>query len=192
MGHMKCAVAISSHVSDGLPRGSLMYCFSTDDSSKKDIEVLASFGEFCAHPRPIILDGDVYYIGLSKTGKIYVSKSPNNCSLLSSSATSLAIASEFIIFTTTTHEAIFVPFSSLPLTLPKTDTVSTHGSEKEVLGPPKDIPTQWSVRKVERGSRIVVAVPSSMSLVLQMPRGNLETINPRPLVMQVVKEDLDA
>ncbi|KAH0829046.1 IKI3 family-domain-containing protein [Lanmaoa asiatica] len=31
-----------------------------------------------------------------------------------------------------------------------------------------------------------------MSLVLQMPRGNLETINPRPLVMKVVKADLDA
>ena len=55
----------------------------------------------------------------------------------------------------------------------------------------KEIPSEWTVRKVERGSRIVIAVPSSMSLVLQMPRGNLETINPRPLVMEVVKHDLD-
>ena len=46
-------------------------------------------------------------------------------------------------------------------------------------------------RKVERGSKIVVAVPSTMSLVLQMPRGNLETINPRPLVMEVVTKDLN-
>lgn len=53
------------------------------------------------------------------------------------------------------------------------------------------MPSEWTIRKVERGSRIVVAVPSSMSLVLQMPRGNLETINPRPLVMEVVKHDLD-
>ncbi len=30
-----------------------------------------------------------------------------------------------------------------------------------------------------------------MSLVLQMPRGNLETINPRPLVMEIVKQDVD-
>jgi elongator complex protein 1 len=35
-------------------------------------------------------------------------------------------------------------------------------------------------------------VPSAMSLVLQMPRGNLETINPRPLVMKVLKDNLDA
>ena len=31
-----------------------------------------------------------------------------------------------------------------------------------------------------------------MSLVLQMPRGNLETINPRPLVLRVVKQDLES
>lgn len=49
----------------------------------------------------------------------------------------------------------------------------------------------WEKRRVERGSKIVTAVPSVMSLVLQMPRGNLETVNPRPLVMAVVKRDLD-
>lgn len=50
----------------------------------------------------------------------------------------------------------------------------------------------WQRRRVERGSRIVTVVPSTMSLVLQMPRGNLETINPRPLVMEAVKDDLEA
>lgn len=33
-------------------------------------------------------------------------------------------------------------------------------------------------------------MPSNMSLVLQMPRGNLETINPRPLVMAIVRQDI--
>ncbi|WFD30715.1 Putative elongator complex protein 1 [Malassezia sp. CBS 17886] len=46
-------------------------------------------------------------------------------------------------------------------------------------------------RRVERGSRIVTAVPSAMSLVLQMPRGNLETIAPRPMVLDVVRHCLD-
>lgn len=58
------------------------------------------------------------------------------------------------------------------------------GTGKEVAGTEK--------RRVERGSRIVVAVPSTMSLVLQMPRGNLETINPRAMVMRVVRDDVDA
>lgn len=90
-----------------------------------------------------------------------------------------------MIFTSTTHDVLFVPIASLSTFLADSEATA-------VLSPPKDIPTDWSARKVERGSRIVVAVPSSMSLVLQMPRGNLETINPRPLVMEVVNQDLDA
>ena len=37
----------------------------------------------------------------------------------------------------------------------------------------------------------MAAVPSAMSLVLQMPRGNLETICPRPMVLDVVRDLLD-
>jgi elongator complex protein 1 len=40
-----------------------------------------------------------------------------------------------------------------------------------------------SIRRVERGSKIVTAVKSNISLVLQMPRGNLETVCPRALVL---------
>ena len=49
---------------------------------------------------------------------------------------------------------------------------------------------QWESRRIERGALCVVACPSAMSLVLQMPRGNLETIYPRPLVLSVVKRDV--
>lgn len=48
----------------------------------------------------------------------------------------------------------------------------------------------WMNRRVERGSQIVTVVPSAMTLVLQMPRGNLETVNPRPLVLEVVQRDI--
>lgn len=46
-------------------------------------------------------------------------------------------------------------------------------------------------RAVERGSKIVTVVPSTTNLILQMPRGNLETICPRPLVLRIVRQDLD-
>lgn len=49
---------------------------------------------------------------------------------------------------------------------------------------------EWETRRIERGALVVVACPSSMSLVLQMPRGNLETIYPRPLVLAVVRRDV--
>ncbi len=46
-------------------------------------------------------------------------------------------------------------------------------------------------RSIERGGRLVTAVPTKMSLVLQMPRGNLETIYPRALVLAGVRQLID-
>lgn len=49
-----------------------------------------------------------------------------------------------------------------------------------------------SMRRIEAGSEIVVCSPSSASLVLQAPRGNLETIYPRALVLASVRKALSA
>ncbi|KAF9047491.1 pol II transcription elongation factor [Panaeolus papilionaceus] len=122
----------------------------------------------------------VLYIGLAKSGKLFVSSSAQETRLISGNATSFTVASGFVIFTTSTHEAIFAPVTSLPALLDREEGAS------------KEMPSEWQTRKVERGSRIVLAVPTNMALVLQMPRGNLETINPRPLVMEVVRQDLNA
>ncbi|KAF8753913.1 hypothetical protein RHS01_06782 [Rhizoctonia solani] len=79
----------------------------------------------------------------------------------------------FLMFTTTAHEIKFVPTDSL---------FSGLGEPERSL---------WEVRRVERGSRIVVPVPPTASVVLQLPRGNLETINPRPLVLASVRADVE-
>lgn len=42
-------------------------------------------------------------------------------------------------------------------------------------------------RSIERGARLVTAMPTSASLVLQMPRGNLETIYPRAMVVSGIR-----
>jgi len=153
------------------------------------VSPVARFPEFCflserislATPR---LDGDpsssgsVLFIGFANSGKLYVTGNSTSVHVLASNATSFTIVSGFVIFTTSAHEAIFAPICALPSLVAE--------------GGPKTTPTDWEKRRVERGSRIVVAVASSMSLILQMPRGNLETINPRPLVMEVVRQDLDA
>lgn len=52
-------------------------------------------------------------------------------------------------------------------------------------------PFDESIRRVERGSRIVTSVPDDTKLVLQMPRGNLETVHPRALVLSAVRRHLD-
>jgi elongator complex protein 1 len=43
-------------------------------------------------------------------------------------------------------------------------------------------------RSIERGARLVTAIPTKMSLVLQMPRGNLETIYPRAMVLAGIRK----
>ncbi|KAJ9121784.1 hypothetical protein QFC22_002406 [Naganishia vaughanmartiniae] len=91
-------------------------------------------------------------------------------------STSMTVSSTYLIYTTTTHESKYAPLSVIRRLI-NGESVS----EKEKT---------WESRRVERGSQIVTVVPSAMSLVLQMPRGNLESVNPRPLVLEVVKRDV--
>ncbi|KAG9221313.1 hypothetical protein CCMSSC00406_0009424 [Pleurotus cornucopiae] len=139
---------------------------------------LARFPEFCFSAQLVSASdtSDRIIIGHANPAKLYAAGHDQHV-LLASSATSYTVGSGYIIFTTSAHECIFIPLSALPQLLE--DAGKGGGKHPE-----------WEKRRVERGSRIVVVVPSSMSLVLQMPRGNLETINPRPLVMEVVRQDI--
>lgn len=140
------------------------------------------FPHFCPSAVSTLEDssGTSLFVGQTDSGKLHV-VDENDCGyVVATAATSFAVTSTFLIFTTSAHESTYVPLSALPTLLQPSDDNDP---------PPPKHPV-WEQRRVERGSRIVVAVPSAMSLVLQMPRGNLETINPRPLVMAVVREDL--
>lgn len=46
-------------------------------------------------------------------------------------------------------------------------------------------------RGIERGARLVSAMPSAFALTLQMPRGNLENIYPRALVLAGIRRYID-
>ena len=140
---------------------------------------MAKFPEFCPAIRKELDPSDKdrpLFIGLSKAGKLHAA-SRSGCMSLATNANSFYCASGFVIYVTSAHEAHFTPIQSLFSVLS-----AGYSGEKKVGS---------EVRKVERGSRIVTAVPSNMALVLQMPRGNLETVNPRPLVLEVVKKDVD-
>lgn len=47
-------------------------------------------------------------------------------------------------------------------------------------------------RSIERGARLVTVTPSGYSLILQMPRGNLETIFPRALVLAGIRQSIES
>ncbi|PBK88520.1 pol II transcription elongation factor [Armillaria gallica] len=143
--------------------------------------LICSFPSFClTSDRVIVDDSSSLYLGLTESGKMFISAADSSSALIASNATSFTIASGFLIFTTGNHEAVFADIKSL-FSYIKAENENDREAFKG----------SWEKRRVERGSRIVVPVSSAMGLVLQMPRGNLETINPRPLVMEVVKQDLN-
>lgn len=153
---------------------------------------LSPLPEFCPHISHVHLPTAVSssstirlpsMIGLSSSGRLYSSSR-----LLASDATSFVVTPDFVVYTTYSHEAKF-----LPLTTPASGSREVDHTEsfaRRAGGGGGG--TDSSIRRaVERGSRIVTVVPSSTTLVLQMPRGNLETICPRPLVLRVVRSHLD-
>ncbi|KIP09060.1 hypothetical protein PHLGIDRAFT_68294 [Phlebiopsis gigantea 11061_1 CR5-6] len=148
------------------------------DFATESIEPVASFPDFCAHTEHVALPTASLFIGLTPAGKLYAADSDSSSRLLANNANSFTIASGFLVYTSSAHLAQFAPLTAVY------DLLQSRSERNE---DPK-----WETRRVERGSRIVTAVPSTMSLVLQMPRGNLETINPRPLVMEIVKQDIDS
>jgi elongator complex protein 1 len=56
---------------------------------------------------------------------------------------------------------------------------------------PSDDIQDERVRQIERGSKLVTAMPSIHSIVLQAPRGNIETVSPRALVLASVRHNID-
>ncbi|KAG2050912.1 pol II transcription elongation factor [Suillus hirtellus] len=167
------------------PDGSIFQVHREEESYSQ----ICSFTEHCLSSQRV--DAQLF-VGLSAGGKIYAAIPNAESALLASNVNSFTVASGFVIFTTTSHDVQFAP-------LERVVAILTSGQGNGILSPTGDenktgeLASQaWQKRRVERGSKIVTAVPSTMSLVLQMPRGNLETINPRPMVMEVVKNDLDA
>ncbi|KAI5477208.1 elongator complex protein 1 [Pseudohyphozyma bogoriensis] len=145
-------------------------------------EELDGLPEFCSWIRHIQLSSSAVIVGLSESGRLYAGSR-----LLANNATSLTSTPDFLIFTTFTHEVKFIPLFSLDPSHEDVFVSHVESFRKQA----RETQETSIKRAVERGSRIVTVVPSATSLVLQMPRGNLETICPRPLVLQIVRQDLN-
>ena len=163
----------------------LMFTTVLVNGENSDPLEVASFPEFCFWPAHAMATDDAsgsdegttttpLYIALSHASRLHVTDGQETRTL-AANVNSFTTTPGFLIYTTTAHLAHFVPLKTLA----------------GVLKTPEAQMPEWETRRVERGSKIVTAVPSTMSLVLQMPRGNLETINPRPLVMEIVRQDID-
>ena len=139
---------------------------------------VSNLGDYCPYARHV--DSPGLFIALTTSLRLYVADMFGSCQTVAANVNSFTIASGYLVWTSTAHMAHFAPITALASWLTASSLLPGDAAQ----------PT-WETRRVERGSRIVTAVPSTMSLVLQMPRGNLETINPRPLVLEIVKQDID-
>ncbi|KAI9189144.1 putative elongator complex protein 1 [Blastocladiella emersonii ATCC 22665] len=114
-------------------------------------------------PVPETLDDevpDLYVVGLNERSKLVLGDDQ-----VSAECSSFALHADYLIYTTLSHTAQFLPRARLGMS---SAVMPEHS------------------RAVERGAQIVTVHPRGTGLVLQMPRGNLETVYPRPLVVGTI------
>lgn len=125
-----------------------------------------------------------------------VELSSENALVLSTECTSYCVHDSFLSFTTASHllycmytgssksksysaDEDYVP-SLLDALYSRAKTTEYIRSGTEL------VEGKGATRPIDRGSLIVGAIPGCVTLVLQAPRGNLETICPRPIVFEAV------
>ena len=102
---------------------------------------------------------------------------------ISNNVTSFCVHSEFLLLTTLQHTLICVGLNDEDFeVLVKQDLTvkpwESLSSERSV--------TDLNLRRVERGSQLIAAIPKDSKVILQMPRGNLECIQPRALSLYII------
>ncbi|XP_065910972.1 putative elongator complex protein 1 isoform X2 [Dysidea avara] len=127
--------------------------------------------EPCIHMRLAVFNDQTCVVSLSERGRLYV-----NTTQLSNNCSSFYVYDTFLLLTTHSHVCY---------------CVSLHQDVSDLKLLQSDSIGNEYVRNVERGSRIVTAISHDTRVVLQMPRGNLETINPRALVLSHLRNLLD-
>ncbi|KAK6535140.1 hypothetical protein TWF694_001618 [Orbilia ellipsospora] len=133
----------------------------------------------CKHLlQPSIVD-DIYnadedkriIVGLSEHGRLFA-----NDKTLLNGCTSFIVTGRHIIVTTIQNFLKFIPI--------------TPGVENLRVSP-DDAGGSELCRIIERGGKLVTVIPSTFAVILQMPRGNLETIYPRALVLAGIRDAID-
>ncbi|GMG26980.1 unnamed protein product [Aspergillus oryzae] len=115
------------------------------------------------------------------------------------------------IFPSLNHEALWIshisqygqPIAYSTISMPSTEEFVAAPALKSILCrimanpsadmevPPDTPETDERCRSIERGSRLVSVIPSVFAVVLQAPRGNIETTYPRALVLAGIRSFID-
>ncbi|KZC12649.1 Elongator complex protein 1 [Dufourea novaeangliae] len=146
-------------------------------------------------PINVKLPDYTYQMEVINTGTkdIVVSLSHRNCFSINgrqtaNNVTSFFVHSEFLLLTTLQHTLICVKINDKDF-----EELIRHDltiKPWENLNSEKSF-TDLNVRRVERGSQLIAAIPRNSKTVLQMPRGNLECVQPRALDLYIIGYYLD-
>uniref|UniRef100_A0A4W5NQT3 Elongator complex protein 1 n=1 Tax=Hucho hucho TaxID=62062 RepID=A0A4W5NQT3_9TELE len=102
---------------------------------------------------------------------------------VASNVSSFVVYDDFLLLTTHSHTCRCFRLTTLTVKGLQVALAADGGQNDQ---------NDETLRRVERGSRIVTVVPQDTRLILQMPRGNLETIHHRALVLAQLRKWLDS
>lgn len=144
----------------------------TKGGNIEPIEV--SFGVPCPKFNVFWVEDDLQFIGLTHKGQLYLddTEAMNNVS-------SFFVHTHFLLITTLQHMLLSTDLSKAGINAIREYTLTNNSAH-------------IYKRKIERGAKLVIVVPNDTRTVFQMPRGNLETIQPRPLSLKIIGEHLDS
>lgn len=121
-------------------------------------------------------------IYLTQRGSLYIGRH-----LISDACTSFTLHSDYLIFTTTQSTARLLRRDHACFQRAHYADQSDEGRALMLAIPTSVHPYDVTYRALEKGARAVVCVPDGENLVLQMPRGNLETVTPLGLVLSTLQ-----
>eukprot|EP00058_Branchiostoma_floridae_P012345 XP_002597833.1 hypothetical protein BRAFLDRAFT_286073 [Branchiostoma floridae] len=137
--------------------------------------VPVKFSVLCSQMGLCSMGGHETVLGLSDKFRLFI-----NGDEICSNCTSFAVHNDHLLLTTHAHTCACLPLH--------TASKGGYGNSQCV----SDLTIDEKTRRVERGSRLVTVVPWDTKVILQMPRGNLETVHPRTLVLGLVQKMIDS
>ncbi len=131
--------------------------------------------------------GEPLAFGLSRSGQLYV-----NSRLLVKNCTSFVLTQDHLVLTTSNHLLKFIHLDTIEGELASILlAMSSVLTKTDIAVPPDDPENDERCRSLERGAKLVTVIPTNMRVILQMPRGNLETIYPRAMVVAGIRRLID-
>ncbi|XP_034546427.1 elongator complex protein 1-like [Notolabrus celidotus] len=173
--HSSQSATVALQLEDGQIRKLLWDCPEPSVEDWRDTSgCCINFPVPCVQAALCSISGEEYLLGLTDRSHLYAGDTE-----LASNISSFAVCNDFLLITTHSHTCRCLQLSAL----------SVKGLQAALAS--DGVQNDETLRRVERGSRIVTVVPQDTRVILQMPRGNLETVHHRALLLAQLRRWLD-